>query len=141
MDATNPQMTYCTPGTDASPTAHDSALPDTRKADTTSDPNPCIVSGALPSCVCTYPDNYVGYTICSYGDNTDPNRYYVWPKNDARYWGHDVTCAPTTLCGFARPCDFDPTKICCSPNNSDIWNIECKFADASLLARRTACCR
>ena len=141
MDATNPQIAHCTPGSDASPTVHDSGPPDTAKRDVPSDPNPCVVSGALPSCVCTYPDNYVGYTICSYGNNTDPDRGYSWPKSDPRYWGRDVTCAPTSLCESARQCDFDKTKICCSPNNSGIWNVECKFADPSALDRRKSCCR
>ena len=110
------------------------------KLDLPSDPNPCKPSGALPSCVCTYPDTYVGYTICSYGDNTNTDHGYIWPKTDSRYWGRDVTCAPTSLCGFARPCDFDQSKICCSPNNSDTWNVECKFADPSLLPLRKSCC-
>jgi hypothetical protein len=83
----------------------------------------------------------VGYTICSYGSNTDySNRDYIWPKSDARYWGHEITCAPSTLCELARSCDFDKTKICCSPNDSGTWNIECKFADPAFPAQRTACC-
>jgi hypothetical protein len=150
MDATNPQITYCTPGSDAGgPDASwpdaggrkDSGLPDTKPADTALDPNPCIVSGSLPSCVCTYPDGYVGYTICGYGSYLDPDRYYIWPKSDSRYWGNDVTCAPTSLCQSARRCDFDPDKLCCSPNNADVWNIECKFDDPSALERRKSCCR
>jgi hypothetical protein len=139
MDATHPQIPLCTPGSDASSSVRDSGPPDTSKADTASDPNPCV--GALPSCVCTYPESYTGYTICGYGSNTDPDRYYIWPKSDSRYWGREVTCAPTSLCESAHTCDSDKAKICCSPNNSGIWNVECKFADPGAEPLRKACCK
>jgi hypothetical protein len=42
---------------------------------------------------------------------------------------------------LAKRCDFDQTKICCSPNNAGVWNVECKFADPSDLARRASCCQ
>jgi hypothetical protein len=143
MDATNPQIPHCTPGNDAGSTVSDAARPTDVRQDAATEANACTIAGAPPSCVCTYPDGYVGYTICSYGSNTDIDHSYIWPKSDSRYWGREVICAPRSLCEFAKTCDSDPNKLCCSPNNSGIWNIECKFtaSDAWLPERRKACCR
>jgi hypothetical protein len=103
-----------------------------------------------PSCVCTYPADYDGATLCAWAQQ-QPDRTYHVPAGNAGYWGDQISCSPMpgAFCydtfGLSHRCATDSTKLCCYSDTPGDLTVECRFADgstpASILAVARACCQ